>query len=485
MLTQSILDKLGITVDQPIKLPMFTGVILRISSDCVLAFPEERSPLEWQFLLRELQAYLGNEHHVKTVVGPSVIDELEKKWLKLELVTVFQASMTTQTNQNTTPEEIDLEFLDVEDGCMILNEPAFSSNRNIEAPQDSTNLDQEASNTSNCSNEEVCIADLASYKSRVSIEPERAMGQSGGAINDLVGITKPKKLGKVNATAFEQLKQLADEQPNCAEAIELVHNALYASYLSNSPASIPNLLLYGVPGTGKTRLMHKISEIIGLPFRDISLAGSCDTFKIVGLSKYWQGSDAGLVVRTLSSIEFANPVFLFDEIDKAGTSIPQGHNPLSAVLLLLEPETAKNFRDDYLEIEVDVSAASFVATANKIDELPDQLLSRFVCVEIPSLGSSNQVTVLQNIYRELCASEKYGVFLSDTLPSETCTWLAEQGKKLEIRKLRSMIKLAMQRACVSLRANCEEEAVEIEPIKLTPFHFRSNGQISRRVMGFV
>lgn len=241
MLTQCLLDKLGVTVDQPIKLPMFSGLTLKISSNSVLAYPEECHPLQWQFLLRELQTYLGNEHNVKTVIGSSVIDEIGNKWLKLELVHVLPDHRTTRQNQDMPSDEIDLELLDDEDGSMNLDEPMFPKGGQDESPRGLINPDQVPSNTSSCPPGYVYIADLASYKLRASIEPERMTERSGGLINDLAGITKLKKLGLVSEKVFNQLKQLADEQPNCAEAIELVRNALYASYLSSSPAIIPNL----------------------------------------------------------------------------------------------------------------------------------------------------------------------------------------------------------------------------------------------------
>jgi hypothetical protein len=501
MLTQCLLEKLGVMVDQPIRLATFGNLTMKIGSTSVLVCADTLPPAQVQVQLRELKSYLCDEHHVDTVMGSSLEDAMGMKWYRLDLIQDCQHHHAAWQGKDIPAENKSLDFND--DDCFKIDESSFikgctgeTASRNTGTLSESEawemfendwgNADKELSEQAKiqaaCPTGLVLIADSASYEQRLSIEPERNL-YGTSPIEGLIGITKPKKLGHVRADVFDRLQRLSDEQPNCAEAIEVVRLALCASYLSGSHARIPNLLLHGTPGTGKTRLMSMIAKIVGLPFRDIPLAGSDDHFKISGMSKYWVGSDAGLVARTMASIEYANPVFLFDEIDKTGNS--QEHNTLARILLLLESDTAKHFRDDYLEFEVDVSNVSFIATANNIDLLPDPIISRFVCVEIPPLGEDDQLAIYQNIYRELCTSEKYGVFLAEMLPMETSEWLAREGGALEIRKTRNLIKLAMQRACSTLMSGNMGVCSEIDPIRLLPSHFRSCSKVSRRQMGFV
>ena len=72
----------------------------------------------------------------------------------------------------------------------------------------------------------------------------------------------------------------------------------------------------------------------------------------------------------------ANPIVILDELEKAGTSKHNGSSS-DSLLSFLEPSSARRIRDLALEVDVDQSAISYVATANSINDVPMPLRDRF------------------------------------------------------------------------------------------------------------
>ncbi|WP_269458486.1 AAA family ATPase [Variovorax sp. HW608] len=151
---------------------------------------------------------------------------------------------------------------------------------------------------------------------------------------------------------------------------------------SRGPLTIPPLHLWGPPGVGKTRFASDLAKALEAPIRRQSMENAQTTSLLLGTERHWSNAAPGIVFEEIVLGDFANPVFLIDEIDKA----PRGgqYDPVAPLHSLLEPLTATKVRDASLDMEFDASLAIYIATSNDPHKVPSTLLSRFRQFEIRS-----------------------------------------------------------------------------------------------------
>lgn len=154
------------------------------------------------------------------------------------------------------------------------------------------------------------------------------------------------------------------------------------------------LCLVGKPGVGKTYFVNVLSNITNLPFYPIAIGGMGDNTQLKGVSKSYQGSEEGGIIKAMIYGEIANPIILLDEIDKISSTYSGGKAAITGALLeILDPNQNKKFNDQFLDIEVDISKIWFIATANYIENIAPPLLDRLEIIEVPSYTHEDKVAI--------------------------------------------------------------------------------------------
>ncbi|MEY5097667.1 MAG: Lon protease [Pseudomonadota bacterium] len=210
----------------------------------------------------------------------------------------------------------------------------------------------------------------------------------------------------VKPSGVPDMGPLYEQLPNFGEVLDEVRRHVALSQDSQDSLELTPMLLLGPPGVGKTHFAHKLSDLLGTSMNLVPMSSMTAGWLLSGSSSQWKGAKPGKVFEALVDGEYANPVIVVDEIDKA--SADAQYDPLGALYSLLEHDTATRFVDEFAEVAVDASQVIWITTANDERAIPEPILNRMNVFQIepPDLEAARRIA--RQLYRSLRAEHDWG-----------------------------------------------------------------------------
>lgn len=275
-----------------------------------------------------------------------------------------------------------------------------------------------------------------------------------------------RKLARVELDTETRLDGLEEDFPNFSEVIQYLRGVVAIAHADDRTAQPAHLLLCGPPGIGKTLFSQCIANILGTEMHIAHLETMQTSADLVGTSSHYSSAQTGLVFNALVGGEYANPLILLDELDKATGDYK---SPTSSALYNLLEDTSKMFCDECERwLELDASRVMYIATANALDCIEPALLSRFRVFDIEAPSRDECRLIIGNIFSEIKHSRPRAfenMCLTDSA--------AEKLLDLSPRQMKRALTTAAANALIAQRTHIHALDVEDEP------------ECKRRSIGFV
>jgi len=219
-------------------------------------------------------------------------------------------------------------------------------------------------------------------------------------------IEKGPERFQVKPSGVPAMDHLYDELPNFHDVLDDVRRQLALCEDSRDALEIAPMLLLGPPGVGKTYFAREVAQLLGTGLGFISMSSLTAGWVLSGASSQWKGARPGKVFETLVDGQYANPVMVVDEIDKARGE--HAYDPMGALYSLLEVDTAGNFTDEFAEVAIDASQVIWVATANDERAIPEPILNRMSVYAVQAPDRDAARTIASRLYRSIRRAHDWG-----------------------------------------------------------------------------
>lgn len=220
---------------------------------------------------------------------------------------------------------------------------------------------------------------------------------------------------------------------------DIVLETIALAHMSQKPPQLPNMLLYGAPGCGKTEYARTLADLFKTPLTLLPVGGTADDCGLSATDRRWSTSQPSLPVRRMLATGRADHIICIDEIEKSPPIHQQNGSPQSSLMQMLSSRT--DYFDLYVGGPINLSTITFIATANELAPLIPPLLDRMLLLHCETPTPQHFPTILDSCIERVCEEKGIPKGVLDLSKRDKMTMkdLWERSRQPSIRTIMKMV----------------------------------------------